>query len=54
MASLSGTRHHGHLIKSLFYKSVPYVLSALHLIDLLLSLLLFPLIIGLLDFKAES
>ena len=55
MALLSGTRHNGHtLIKSLFYKSVPYVLSTLHLIDLRLSLLLFPLVIGVLHFKAES
>ena len=43
MALLSGARHHRHtLIKSLFYKSVPYILSTLHLIDLLLSLFLFP------------
>ena len=54
MASLSGSRHHGYLIKSLFYKSVPYVSPTLHLTDLLVSLLLFPLVIGLLDFKAES
>ena len=53
MASLSGSRHHRHLIKSLFYKSVPYVLPTLHLIDLLLSLLFFPLVIDLPDFKAE-
>ena len=41
--TLSGARQHRHtLIKSLFYKSVPYFLSTLHLMDLLLSLFLFP------------
>ena len=58
MALLSGARQHRYtLTKSLLYKSVPYILSTLHLIDLLLSLFLFPpggLPIGLLYFKAVS
>ena len=58
MALLSGARHHRYTFtKSLSYKSVPYVLSTLHLIDLLLSLIFVSsdcLPIGLLYFKAVS